>query len=418
MPESEELAEAITDPSGIAVLASEPVLPEGPLLRAEVSVSWPSEPLPELALPAADLLEQLSTLWPLLADSEAAHGPGCLWGLRWDEDEHWQLLIVPPYGAELPVPVTPGAREHDAWVVASALVEIAIGRAPRDQADAFDLLDLHAGVVHGLDAIVHTLFAGGNPAQVHGLLRAHHSGGVRVLAAAETAVGSGKAGYDPDFDNEDSHLVLRLPDGALALAVCDGVTGEGDGSGALASRAAVRELRTVLADDGDVRLALTTADRAVQKETTGASTALVATVTRDGVADLYSIGDSPAWLVRQRKRGGRIAFRLTPDQTLLAEARRVDPDAVAGGSHLLQNLGGSADQPYRSTIRVLPGDLLVLMSDGASVTDHGWFGFELAALADAFPKAPALAAALMARAERLGGHDNATAVIAEIHPTP
>ncbi|GAB2855888.1 hypothetical protein GCM10022221_64370 [Actinocorallia aurea] len=418
MPETEEPASANPDPAGTAVLALENAASHGPLLRAEVSVAWPSEPLPELALPAAQLIEQLGALWPLLADSETAHGPGCLWGLRWDEHEHWQLLIVPPHGAELPVPATPGAREHDAWVVASALIEIAVGRAPRDQADAFDLLDLHAGVVHGLDAIVHTLLTGGNPAQVHHLLRPPPPGRVQALAAAETAVGSGKARYNPEFDNEDSHLVLPLPDGALALAVCDGVTGPGDGSGALASRAAVRELRTVLAGDGDIRLALTTADRAVQKETTGASTALVATITRDGVADLYSIGDSPAWLVRRRKRGGRVAFRLTPEQTLLAETRRIDPDAVAGGSQLVQSLGGDADQPYRSTVRVVPGDLLVLLSDGASVRDQVWFGFELAALADAFPKAPALAAALMARAERLGGHDNATAVIAEIHPTP
>ncbi|GAA3225186.1 PP2C family protein-serine/threonine phosphatase [Actinocorallia longicatena] len=388
-------------------------------MRAHVTVSWPEEPLPALALPADLLMERLGGLWAPLADAVTENGPGCLWALRWEEGAGWQVLSVPPHDAgDGPVAETPGSRERDAWVVASALAEIAFGRRPRDLADAYDLLDLHAGTVLGLDAVVHALFSGGNPAQVHAVVQPGERVPVLVRAAAETAVGSGKAGYDPECDNEDSLMVARIGGGVLALGVCDGVTGSGDGSGALASRIAVREMRDVLTSGGDVMKALAAADKAVQQGTFGASTALVATLAPDGTAELYSIGDSPAWLVRRRRRGGRIAFRLTPDQTVLAEARRTDPDASIGGSHLTQNLGGKADEPYRATIEVQPGDLLVLMSDGAAIPDHGWFGLELAAMAEAHPTAPALAAALTARAERLGGRDNATAVIAEIHATP
>ncbi|WP_460368090.1 hypothetical protein, partial [Actinocorallia lasiicapitis] len=217
-------------------------------VRATVELGWPRPPLPELALPAALLMDELDGLWPLLARAIGETGPGCLWALRWSPDERWQVLSVPPPGATVfPVADTPGARERDAWTVTSALVEIAVGRPPRDLPDALDLLDLHAGVIpHGLDAIVHALFGGGNAARVHATVTARSCGPILTRSAAETAVGSGKAGYEPSLDNEDSFEVFRDGEGVLQLIVCDGVTGPADGSGALASRAAVRELRLAL----------------------------------------------------------------------------------------------------------------------------------------------------------------------------
>ncbi|WP_460364699.1 hypothetical protein, partial [Actinocorallia lasiicapitis] len=136
-----------------------------------------------------------------------------------------------------------------------------------------------------------------------------------------------------------------------------------------------------------------------------------------GRARLHSVGDSPAWLVRPGPDRRRVARRLTPDQTVLAESRLIDPAAVLGSSALTQNLGGDCEAPFVTDLPLLPGDLLLLLSDGAALPDTLWFGTELAAMADAYPHAPALAAALITRAERLGGRDNATALITEIHPT-
>ncbi|MGV9663787.1 PP2C family protein-serine/threonine phosphatase [Nocardia niigatensis] len=401
-----------------------PALSGGPVLYAELSASWPEEPLPNLDLPASQLLTELTHLWPLLAEAVAATGPGCLWSIRWDQDERWQVLSVPPLGTtSLPVPEIPGSRERDAWTVISALLSVVVDRMPRDIDDAQGLLELHAGVTHGLDAILHALLRSPRTGltdaeRVHAAVRVTSAGPVSIWTAAETAVGSAKAKYDPEFDNEDAYAVAHTPDGASILIVCDGVTGSGDGSGARASRAAVRELKSLLADGCDPGLAITSAGRAVSRETTGATTALVVRISTDGRAELLSIGDSPAWVVRRGTDGERIAFRLTPDQTVLAEARRTDPDATHGASQLAQFLGGggkdAAAQPYRGTLRVATGDLVVLLSDGAAIPDTEWFGSELAALAEEFPTAPRLAAALIARAEQLGGQDNATAVIAEV----
>ncbi|WP_121209434.1 PP2C family protein-serine/threonine phosphatase [Rhodococcus aetherivorans] len=369
-------------------------------------------------------MEQLGELWPLLRKAITEIGPGCLWKLCWDEQLRWQVLCVPPHDAKsLPIAETPGSHEHDAWVIACALISIAVGRAPRDVSDAIALLDLHGGVVHGVDAVVNALLCGdkiflNHTAQVYSAIQTTSLGRVGVRAAAETAVGSAKAGYDLEYDNEDSYGSVHTADGGMSLIVCDGVTGDNDGNGALASRAAVRALKDALAEDGDLMVALTSADRAVRSVSGGASTALVVTVYPDGRADLCSVGDSSAWLVRPRKHAGRIAFRLTPAHTVLAQDRRSDPAATDGESRLTQNLGGSIDQRYRGLIRVMPGDLLVLLSDGAAVSEQGWFGTDLALLADANPQAPALAAALTSRAERLGGHDNATAVVTEIIANP
>ena len=390
-------------------------------MEAEVTIEWPEELLPELGdpegLPADRLLDELAELWPELAKTVRRTGPGCLWALRWGEG--WQIASIPPFGAGTgPVPVTPGARERDAWVVTSGLLAVAAGRPPRDVADAVALLDLHAGVFpHGLDAIINGILAGSDPARIHGALRPKTAARVIVRAAAETAVGSRKANRDPLWDNEDAFTVTRPPGGGLALAVCDGVTGPGDGSGAEAARAAVKVLHDCLADEPDVKIALGAAEQTVLRDTKGASTAVIALIHPDGRVDLAALGDSSAWLVRPLRGDGHVAFRLTPAQTVLAEKLMTDPAAAHDGSKLTQHLGGQADQPYIGTVRAVPGDRIVLLSDGATVTrDSTWFGADLAALARDHTGHGDLAAALVARAEQLGGHDNATALIGQIRP--
>ncbi|WP_067793891.1 SpoIIE family protein phosphatase [Actinomadura formosensis] len=393
-------------------------------MEPEVTVTWPEETLPELGspegLPADRLMDELGGLWPLLGPHVRRTGHGCLWpgSLRWDEACGWQILSIPPYGASTqPVPETPGARERDAWAVASDLLTVAAGRPPRDAADAEALLDLHAGIFpHGLDAVVHAILRRGEPARVHGALKPRPGGPVAVRAAAETAVGSRKAKGDPLWDNEDAFTVVRMPKGGLAMVVCDGVTGAGDGSGARAARAAKKALEDGLAEEPDPQIALGIAERAVLRDApTGASTVLIVRAFPDGRLELTSLGDSSAWLVRPLRKGGHLAMRLTPAQTALAEKLLTDPGADSDGSRLTQHLGGEADQPYLGTVRAVAGDRVALLSDGAAVADGtAWFGADLAALATDHPRPAALAAALVARAERLGGRDNATAVIAEI----
>ncbi len=391
-------------------------------MRAEVTVEWPEEPLPALGdpggLPPERLMSELPALWPLLAESMARTGPGFLWpgSLRWGHGRGWQILCVPPYRAgEEPVAETPGARARDVWAVICGLVTLAVGRTPRDLGDAALLLDLHAGTApHGLDAVVRALVAGADPGGVVAAVTRQWEGPVALHIAAETAVGSRKAKGDPEWDNEDAFLSVRGTDHGAALAVCDGVTGPGDGSGARASRAAVAALRRHFASSRDLETALVAADEAVLEHSTGASTALLAAIAPDGRTELASVGDSPAWLVRMLPFGGRTAYRLNPDQTVLAEALLTDPSANVGGSILLANLGGHADTPFLASVQLVPGDLLVLLSDGAALGEDDWFSSDLVELASVHPSAAGLAAALVGRAERLGGLDNATALIAEV----
>ncbi|ROO90882.1 serine/threonine protein phosphatase PrpC [Actinocorallia herbida] len=396
-------------------------------MLGRISVEWAEEPYPVLGdregLPAGMLMEELAGLWDLLADSLTRMGPGCLWpgALRWHATYGWQVLEVPPLGSgEPPLPDTPGARARDVWAIVHGLVRVAAGRPPRDLGDVFALLDLHAGEFpHGLDAIVRALLVGADPRAVLAAVRTEgEDGEVRVRPAAETAVGSRKAKGDPEMDNEDAFAVVRDIHGAVLLVVCDGVTGEGDGSGARAARAAVEAVRAYFCRDDHQGLTagVAVADTAVNALTKGASTFLGASVAPSGEVDLALVGDSPAWLVRRLPDGARIAFRLTPDQTVLAEEIRTDPAAQWGGSLLTRHLGGYADEPFTTSVQTVPGDLLVLLSDGAAVPSDTWFGDDLAALASAHPSAPGLAAALVARAENLGGRDNATALIAEILP--
>ncbi|REE97762.1 SpoIIE family protein phosphatase [Thermomonospora umbrina] len=404
------------------------------LMGPMATYRWPEAAFPVLGdpdgLPAGRLAAELMELWPLLESAVERTGPGCLVpeSLRWDEIAGWQLLCVPPYGArKLPVAETPGAVDRDRWAVVSALVTLAVGRPPRDVADALALTDLLAGdLTQGLDAIVRTVLSAGFAAAAALQAGLEPTGGRRIgfWPTEATLPGSRKVKGDPSMDNEDSAAVVRTPGGGLALLLCDGVTGPGDGSGARASRAAVRAMREFLEDDANAApdVALGVAQRAVLGSAgAGASTAVVALLSPGGRARLASLGDSSAWLVRPLPDGGRAAWRLTPAHTELAERLAEDPAARSGGSMLVRCLGGIDRTPFTCTVRLAPGDQLVLLSDGAAEQDGDtWFGDDLAELAAAAASgagrpAAALAAGLVMRSELLGGRDNATVVIADIH---
>jgi serine/threonine protein phosphatase PrpC len=227
-------------------------------------------------------------------------------------------------------------------------------------------------------------------------------------------------------DNEDLARWTVTEDGAVHAALLDGITGEGDGSGRAAAVAAINAARACWREARfEPRLVLRAADDAVQARAgDGGAAAVFATLPPRGRAELASVGDSAAWLVRphEPERPERYsAWRLTPAHTDHAERLRRDPRASGGRSVLTRHLGGAAARPFTIRFHIAPGDLVVLVSDGAAEngTNGEWFGAELARLAEARsaknrPLGPGLAADLVIRAEQMGGHDNATAIVAEV----
>ncbi len=163
-------------------------------------------------------------------------------------------------------------------------------------------------------------------------------------------------------------------------------------------------------------------DAAVGRATgVGSAAAVLATVHPDGTASVVSVGDAEAWLIRPLRPSAAenpyAAWKLTPAHTGFAERLRVTADAEGEESQLVSFLGGGAARWAHRTFRVAPGDLLLLASDGATEAERDrWFGAVLADLTAQLdvsgrPTAPALAAALVQRAEALGGWDNATALV-------
>jgi serine/threonine protein phosphatase PrpC len=418
-----------------------------PRLRLE----WPAGFAPELVDAVADpagldlrrLVVEANGLWDVLCAAVTEWGPGCLApeGVHWSRRTGWQLALTPAYDSSGTLynrgvaGTTDGAPLVSAWrqdlqAVAVALVHAASGRRPLDLADARRLVDLGAGDLPvGLDAVVHVLLAGsGRPGDVAQLRRVHQalscppSPRVAARCFLETAVGSRKAHGNAHRDNEDAAHSERASNGTVRLAVFDGTTGDGSGSGYVAARAA-REAAGAAwqAEVDEPAVVLAEAEAAVTAATKdGSTTAVVARVGPDGCGKIAALGDSAAWLMR-RVGGGTdfVAWRLTPAHTAFAEQHRGGVTDSWGHSEITRYLGGRADDPFVGEFTVTPGDLLLLATDGATAEDRDeWFGGVLCRLARARvsaarPLAAGLAADLVTRAESLGGWDNATALVAE-----
>ncbi|WP_329184955.1 hypothetical protein [Actinacidiphila glaucinigra] len=309
-----------------------------------------------------------------------------------------------------------------------------------DTADALLLLDLLAGELpQGMDAICRRLlahpFQEGVAAGMAGLDEALQRTSSTLVSATcflESVVGSRKARGRPATDNEDAAGAEESPSGTTCLALFDGVTGNGDGSGRTAAVAALDEARHQWARDPErsPQSLLSALELAVRRSTKeGSSTAVLATVNPSGIADVVSVGDSSAWLIRPQGRGHPAdasapeyyAWKLTSNQTVFAHDLLADPDCSGGESTLTSYLGGSVDTYTACRFKVCAGDLLLIASDGATCSEGAdvWFGDVLTEttaelVAHGRPPAPSLAAALTARAERLGGWDNATALVTSI----
>jgi protein phosphatase len=162
--------------------------------------------------------------------------------------------------------------------------------------------------------------------------------------------------------------------------------------------------------EGNERIAFVAGCR---PETAGMSTTLTA-VALHGDFVVANIGDSRAYLLRD----GALR-QLTRDDSLLQElldAGLVDPDAAR--SHPRRNVvtaaldGAPGREPAVSRVPALPGDRLLLCSDGLSdVLDAARIAQLLAE-----PDASGAAEALVRAALDAGARDNVTVVVADAVP--
>lgn len=243
---------------------------------------------------------------------------------------------------------------------------------------------------------------------------------LRWEAAGATDVGRVRTG------NEDALVVDR--DRGVFL-VADGMGGHA--AGEVASALAVEAVGGALArgvDDGlgceglaeamrDAFLhAAEAIDRhaAAEPDTRGMGTTLTACALHpDGVLCVGHIGDSRAY----RLRGG-VLEQLTHDHTLVqreVDAGRLSPEAarVHPLSHVITRALGAGPpyDPEPRSLRVEPGDLLLLATDGLT----GMVDDDRLARLLASPEPPdRVVRALIDAANAAGGVDNVTAIVVRV----
>jgi serine/threonine protein phosphatase PrpC len=238
---------------------------------------------------------------------------------------------------------------------------------------------------------------------------------MRITAFGASDIGRQRAA------NEDAYCVEA--DIGL-LAVADGVGGRS--GGAVASHLAIQSLRDNVTNSLLLGLsslpldllseAMETANAAIHRrsrshpEYLGMSTTLTACLFQDDIAYFAHVGDSRAYLLRQ----GRLA-QLTEDHTL-DNLRRLrghkvrEPHNSERGNQLLSALGISswvAADLFNQA--VLPGDLILLCSDGlvAEVNDD-----EICETLQFDLPVHARISRFLTMANERGGRDNITLVVA------
>ena len=256
--------------------------------------------------------------------------------------------------------------------------------------------------------------------------------------------------------NQDTFVAVGEQDSAL-LAVCDGISQCTAGSGDLASGLAARGLRghwhdhaESLRDVDSTRVlawlndALTRANNLVCEgarriagpdlpRVVPMGTTAVVAMTRGNRAHIANLGDSHAYLV-----GRHGVAVLTTDHNVTAEhlrgtlAREADDDLPSQGyaltrflGHFDEDMNAALPEPFTRVVDMLPGEWLVLCSDGftdyaasdaagiARVLRH-----EVAAVAGLAPGAAAmdLARRLVVAANKGGGGDNITVIALTLAP--
>ena len=218
--------------------------------------------------------------------------------------------------------------------------------------------------------------------------------------------------------NEDAY-VCEPP----LFAIADGTGGAqaGEVASGLAAAAFEEGAAAIHGEDGVATLVRAANarifERAVHDPTVAGmgTTATVAVVDESaGTVTLAHVGDSRAY----RYRGGTLE-QLTTDHSLVGElvrSGRLTEDEAAVHPHrsvITRALGTDADVEVDTlTVEVVPGDLVLLCSDGLSamVRDE-----EIARVLEATGAAPREAGeALIAAANAAGGEDNVTVVLFEL----
>lgn len=241
---------------------------------------------------------------------------------------------------------------------------------------------------------------GSSPEPVLGNARRHPDGDDPPRTFARAAGAARPGPYDAD--------AFRIDQRAGVIAVADGI----GSTGRAAAEHALAAMWVHLDDLGDpagMDAAFAEANRAVMAACPDAGTTLTVVALAGGRAVIGHIGDTRAWLCRQ----GRGTL-LTSDHSV-ARSRAAEGHAVAAGSpletelrrRLERYLGWSPPRHDIDTVDVMPGDVMVVCSDGL------WSSLDLAEVAGLAASTPVdqLPAVLLAHAD---GSDDASVVVATL----
>jgi protein phosphatase len=219
--------------------------------------------------------------------------------------------------------------------------------------------------------------------------------------------------------NEDRYLIKRLNDGAILLAVADGLGGEAAGDyAAEIVRARLAGIHQIPKGEEEQQLSalVKEADLAVYNEAEtdpelkGMGTTLVCVLLRDGFIYWVHVGDSRLYILHDRQ-----LIKITEDQTFarfLVEEGEITPEQVPThySRHVLdQTIGCEICEPETGQLEFKDDDLLILTTDGL----HKKIPTKtMISLLRAGTSLEAKTKSLVKAALDAGGKDNITLVIA------
>ena len=240
--------------------------------------------------------------------------------------------------------------------------------------------------------------------------------GLRISAHAATDVGRVRDG------NEDSYFA-----GTTVFAVADGMGGHQ--AGEVASRTALQPISELdgqmfaSAEDAQEALvdAITQANAAVvaegsaDPELSGMGTTLTAVIVRDGRLHLAHVGDSRAYLLRERETISQLTTDHTLVEQLVRDGRLSREEAATHPqrSVITRAIGVEREVQVDSLppIELQPGDQVLLCSDGLTgpVGDA-----DIARLLEPDADGEAVCRRLVEAANDAGGPDNITVVLLRV----